>query len=1794
MADDRVSISPRVVVAGVENGKVRVTLSLMMTKAGAASVSLANWPNEIETRLKEKKIELFVARPVMSSGRPGAPEAKDEYRVKPAAVTVRRGMVNPRQTAFPDPLIGNVTALWQWVMGKEATGAADLFVRIKSVVEGGDGNKSHEWPVVATRRSEAALYHTVSRACSVFRPEPQGKPDISQKKNVKPEDRPREELDPGVQRVVNESRQRGDSQKDVRGKYLAKTNLVEALDSLDPTNMVPVADKPETVIAAAITGDFSKDVAATYRNLHIAATAPDDPQAPPKDGVTRPTPDPKKPLPDPAKLLTDPAFSRAQQLLFALRSQPTLGRLFRFVVDLDVDAADFIDALNASGTSAQADQFALVTARLHADVQPVWSVVKLRLNGSTLVDAWPALRVDMDLAADNTPAADEARKRARETARDLAVSQRDGLVRLDQGFGDRSRPRQRQARFDLVTIDPALVVEGDVRRARKRQDLVDAVRDDEGNIPKEVDPVAIAQVPSPALFTAGLGIYDNWRQGAVAAEMKTSEVFCLDCVAKPTIVDAEDLATGFAVHLAAPLNNGMQFRSQMERAIDYALPEGCPVKFKLDAALAHLDLARGSASRRMSDAASVVSSARNRQGTDDLFVHVEERLVCMEGDPLALSCKKFGIEVSAGADLAIDRTYSLPTSGNNRPPPLRLGWPYRVAVGVQWIGGISPSAKHVAERAAADPELALPADRPQRLPALAAPFEPVRRFLRHEPIHAPELLLPEYIAKRTDPYRARQTGPVVTLRENVAQDASTWRVLLPPSLGLDDVWRHGVFDGDPPPKKRELDANGNLAPPRDAFREIDIDQPWGGFPAYGRKTAIGSHRGEPLPAGHERKGLEELQTPGTVKKGELAPPPSDPGQPVFRALKAGQTRFRPYYPDPAADELVIALRPAAAEEKDGVRSQATTPYFAGAPVVVPIRRANADFRDALPVAIEFVRKDEVRSAQPKQEDFFVRFNGKLYEERFADGNKLTKIKKGAGKALVLTIELYQGEHIAVDCWFAPTEDRLRQLFDIPETIATLTDNLVDETTALAAIEQALNLNAGAMSSLPKPKGRDRYWVTSAGLPVRWRIVAAAAACFAKELRRKPIPQLAAVRTIDAVHAVKEAREPYFDTPLSTGKVLALTRYNVELDQARGQDDTANGQVRRDLLSAWTKEAPDKWRERIKPKDTGVLLAGSIKIDRDTTSRIDVVARCASPLVSKIDDPQRRRTERQRIEGIWPKVPVKVIAGELAARETRFENAYEIYGFHVAKDGRVGLIRGETTILELDGIASWKPDSLFVGLETLGLAAEQIHALSAKDRKPPPTQPAEDSLRILLYDPFKDGLARRLRLALRATARHLPLFEEWPDENTGLPAEVRSRKPAPVDDDDKKDSEIIWVPATERPAPPAVDSVMPAFRHETHKEDQPPGCITLRRTMSLRVWLARPWFSSGEGERLGVVLWPPKLLSADKNETLAGIVPRADPFGNAIYSAAEAKMALGDFTDDDLGPGGKFVTRWGADPVRKANAPEGPFIGPDAFMDFAGSKLCEDPKNGCPGYVSNVPIPIISTESETGKSKASTDPPPPMLMADLLTFEPRFDLDTERWYVDVAIDAGSPVELVEPFVRLGLVRYQAHAVVVTGSNGFDLRASAPVAAWAQILPKREVHVWKETSRKAVATLRVQVSGPMAVRLGTDGKDREPQLRAALLVRTPLNGVQATEAAAQPANADAAGWRVLPRGAADPRTGVTGGAWSDTLALPPHTATQKLFVLIEELENYDSTANIDGSGESPRMESGPRFAAKIEIE
>jgi hypothetical protein len=132
---------------------------------------------------------------------------------------------------------------------------------------------------------------------------------------------------------------------------------------------------------------------------------------------------------------------------------------------------------------------------------------------------------------------------------------------------------------------------------------------------------------------------------------------------------------------------------------------------------------------------------------------------------------------------------------------------------------------------------------------------------------------------------------------------------------------------------------------------------------------------------------------------------------------------------------------------------------------------------------------------------------------------------------------------------------------------------------------------------------------------------------------------------------------------------------------------------------------------------------------------------------------------------------------------------------------------------------------------------------------------------------------------------------------------------------------------------------------------------------LRVYLERPWYSSGEGELLGVTLW-------------TGDDPLDEDLRNRLKSS---------------------ITQWGMDPIwQTANlfaAPEKKSF-PDAVA-FDYRVPLEESTAGDAGFVN------------------------------VVGFRPEFDEERKLWFADLTVDTESPTYM--PFVRLALVRYQPDAL-----------------------------------------------------------------------------------------------------------------------------------------------------------------------
>lgn len=251
--------------------------------------------------------------------------------------------------------------------------------------------------------------------------------------------------------------------------------------------------------------------------------------------------------------------------------------------------------------------------------------------------------------------------------------------------------------------------------------------------------------------------------------------------------------------------------------------------------------------------------------------------------------------------------------------------------------------------------------------------------------------------------------------------------------------------------------------------------------------------------------------------------------------------------------------------------------------------------------------------------------------------------------------------------------------------------------------------------------------------------------------------------------------------------------------------------------------------------------------------------------------------------------------------------------------------------------------------------------------------------------------------------------------------------APEHPDDDGQSTIsaaveVDVPSSAPPAAPVVHSVIPLFRWDLGEEPEQPMARRHVRRAGVRIYLERPWFSSGEGELLAVLLSPP---------------PGGDEFGPR----------------GDGDQGFPFVSKVGQDPVwistPIARRPMN-LLQLDNLLHATG--LDDREVAGRPVAPARV-LPLTTIKGA------------PQVQA--VGYRPQYSTERRKWYVDVALDAGMTFW---SFVRLAVARYQPSSV-----DGCHL--SAPVRCdHVQLPPERTVSV----SRTDESHVRVVVSGTVGMR------------------------------------------------------------------------------------------------------------------
>ncbi|MCA9694015.1 MAG: hypothetical protein KC636_30795, partial [Myxococcales bacterium] len=271
----------------------------------------------------------------------------------------------------------------------------------------------------------------------------------------------------------------------------------------------------------------------------------------------------------------------------------------------------------------------------------------------------------------------------------------------------------------------------------------------------------------------------------------------------------------------------------------------------------------------------------------------------------------------------------------------------------------------------------------------------------------------------------------------------------------------------------------------------------------------------------------------------------------------------------------------------------------------------------------------------------------------------------------------------------------------------------------------------------------------------------------------------------------------------------------------------------------------------------------------------------------------------------------------------------------------------------------------------------------------------------------DTRYRRVAYDLTATSR---FRENFLTEGAGPPLELTRAAIAPVEVD---------VLSTARPAAPLVEYVIPTFGWE--RRDAPGGVASRRRGQGLRVYLRRPWFSSGDGELLGVIVAHGPRISYDSiDSSEAGWIK-----GEAVPELPPALQ--------------RCATQWGSDPIWAS------------ATTWPTPSLHHLPRR-CAQRIG------VTLEGLAWPSKS------PWTLA-VAGHEVAFDDERGLWFSDIELDTG---DAYFPFVRLALARFQPRSVA-----GVEVSRTA-LADFVQLAPERLA--WLAEDPEDPQLVRVSVSGP----------------------------------------------------------------------------------------------------------------------
>ncbi|TKB20441.1 MAG: hypothetical protein E5V75_05075 [Mesorhizobium sp.] len=1568
------------------------------------------------------------------------------------------------------------------------------------------------------RQGDLALGLEVGRAARVHKRIVSGKPE------------PRRLLEPGVSETSDSDASHvlapGEKKEtivnnmtaDINGKIAAQKKA-ELIDALTVINAMPSSTDPSCTVAKPSLGeDFTSQLQQAQAS-HTAGTWP-------QKGVVA--------------TARDDNVDRLVASYQAVVSSPAWARFFGFAFDVVLANPIIGESWVSAGSDPAftiepiANDRQLDPGEPARDVNRVWTAVG--------ADGWP---------------------RPETLSKTSTLSQ--GLFRMSIDCDD----QKLLPRYDVVTFDVRHATEAAVR------------------------PLSADGGEQRGFRTAGMTLIDRRRAQDVREQINRTSTNAGNSV---MTLYADDLVVGRRLDAGIEQGNSIAWRSLGARSASYGLRgDDATGDYFFSSVIEDQVLqSPGKSGVRTLEEAIIYPAARLAPSPGgisvDRDVFVDEAYATWAGTPMGVSTTPTDTtegDVKAGNNVVFLQRQRLPTVGDKQAftanalaPPLRYGYGYRFGMRAVFLGGQSLRVEDVArDFYNADKQtFTYPSD-----PRNDGKNYPTRLFLRHEAIGEPMVLLPatvlgtsatemDFETVKSAVLRSLPTGyveparmdskvrgrPYVKASDRVSPDMLV-RILVPPQVALEELLRAGKLDASA--SRAAVIAGGLNGMAFGVFKpetgKLQAPLPQGGFPiaVIDEQRAFGF---EPtrrkLTAGWNRE-LQKGHT-GPVHRGASIFASAD-----LLSKSGPEAAFisRPYYPDPFAQTLFLRLR----RRSDG--------SYVGPAQAVDIYDAKSVYPHAMPTVVVIKKAD--KDAAPGEGKFGAPVTILTDGKTFADS--------GRQRAKRIELTLSQGADFDLEAFYMPSAQNLAQNFALIEMIGAYR---LDNGLALEPAQASGSTAAGAVS--------EHITTGFFNVPNDAQLASIAAELISHASGSTgmdaggPIEEIAGFSTLRVAHAVnRPLSAPRFDAGSGEFRVYrtVVSAAYIEDTLAGGPDDVPRRPRRKPALDI-VDAAEVRRRLQDRPGSNGYLLSGRIAFDRRTTSAIEILATCVSPRDVLMDDPARRRAPKARLAGAWPNktivlddknnpiAPKRVPADEL-----------DVYGFSKIDPatGKVTLHRSEVLLLRVDH-----------------LAGPGTGPLVPPDRKSGATAPPEDVIEVSLahlaamigkpvtgadgatlfsasqLHAFPDPKARRLQLRLRAVSRFGPDFEtapRWTDADGSKPPVVRVRQPlypaeqslesapAPGSTSDASagsDGTIsIWLPSSVRPSKCACLSPVPVFRMTRESGDKGDS---LTREAGVRIYLERGWFSSGEGELLGVIVPSPEAVK---------------------------QMLAGTTSDEQFGLIGPFISRWGGDPIRQDHAL---LCEPLAQETFAGA---EKPWEGsAPKVVNDVVVPI-----QIPRPPGSQDNVTVLEKSDLITFEPRFDVDREQWFVDLQIPAPMAPNL---FVRLGLVRYQPNAI------SRDLQVSEPVVVWSQLFPKRSLTVGVVKlgdTYQITATASGPTHSGVYIPRNPDGQDKGADDRRLTLGRPAVRFrlVHEIGEGDDIRRTQVSNWQATLGNDKDSHATC---AWVETISKSELDKLGKgvLYVYAEEIETfmpatYASEPAYVENIFSPDtfVASGPRFAARVDV-